>query len=702
MIRSQRHRWIDVVIGGLLAGVSLLIYNATLTPSLSYKSPDGNELATIPYVLGLAHSTGYPLYTWLGKLFTYLPIGDVAHRINLMSAVLGAAGVGILYWILLTLFGRPRTWRQRTAAGFTALTFAFSRTFWSQTGIAEVYTSNVLMLALTLFIMLAWARVDEQERAGPGDAWWRRLMPGWRSLVLLSLAALSLGLSLGTHMSNLGFVPAIGLFVLMVNWRIGVSPAGWLAGISGFSLGALQFLWLPIKAGALNDRLMSRNAPDTWRGFYSYTLGAFPQFKFAFGWSEVPDRIVLYLALLVQQFGVVGVLMGLWGMWVVLFRWPKRFFLLMGMYLVHVAFFTQYAVFDLDVFFIPSHFLFAIFIGCGPWQLLGWLAAGGRPAWRRLRVDGRVCHLVRIGLTALIICVLVRIIGREVRANWEHNDYSDDTAINDFYESAFQLLPPDSVLLGRAGVFGYDMFYYRLVYDLRPDVLMPLLSTPDPGTLELEHRPVFTTERQGIGRRGGPWAWPSDLLPADVWYVPVLLGPTPAVHGMGGSRAELVLWQVSESPPEILLPADQATPQERVEIALEGKTLIGYDLEAANGAAQAGRPVHLTLYWQIERMDNLWASVGLAGEALVNYEIGLGNLRRRVAESWMVDGGWVAVDDFWLVIPRTADPGVTALSMGEAPAIHPLAGPSFVDGEARLVPFAELVIEEAASILNWE
>jgi hypothetical protein len=461
-------------------------------------------------------------------------------------------------------------------------------------------------------------------------------------------------------MSNLGFVPAIGLFVLLVNWRIGVSPAGWLAGISGFSLGALQFLWLPIKAGTLNDRLMSRNAPDTWRGFYSYTLGAFPQFKFAFGWSKVPDRIVLYLALLVQQFGVVGVLMGLWGMWVVLFRWP--------------------------------------------WQLLGWLAAGGRPVWRRLLVDGRACHLVRIGLTALIICVLVRTIGREVRANWEHNDYSDDTAINDFYESAFQLLPPDSVLLGRAGVFGYDMFYYRLVYDLRPDVLMPLLSTPDPGTLELEleDRPVFTTERQGIGRRGGPWAWPSDLLPADVWYVPVLLGPSPAVHGMGGSRAELVLWQVSESPPEILLPADQATPQERVEIALEGKTLIGYDLEGANGAAQAGRPVHLTLYWQIERMDNLWVSVGLAGEALVNYEIGLGNLRRRVAESGMVDGGWVAVDDFWLVIPRTADPGVTALSIGEAPAIHPLAGPSFVDGEARLVPFAELVIEEATSILNWE
>jgi hypothetical protein len=64
---------------------------------------------------------------------------------------------------------------------------AFSRTFWSQTGIAEVYTSNVLVLALTLFIMRAWARVDEQERAGPGDAWWRA-----PPLFLLSMAWLPL------------------------------------------------------------------------------------------------------------------------------------------------------------------------------------------------------------------------------------------------------------------------------------------------------------------------------------------------------------------------------------------------------------------------------------------------------------------------------------------------------------------------------
>ncbi|NIO71378.1 MAG: hypothetical protein GTN71_20685, partial [Anaerolineae bacterium] len=57
---TTRRPWIDLVMVLLIFALALAVYNATLTPSLSYKSPDGNELATIPYVLGLAHSTGYP------------------------------------------------------------------------------------------------------------------------------------------------------------------------------------------------------------------------------------------------------------------------------------------------------------------------------------------------------------------------------------------------------------------------------------------------------------------------------------------------------------------------------------------------------------------------------------------------------------------------------------------------------------------
>ncbi len=694
MRKTLSRYWLDLLIAFLLAALSLVVYNATLTPSLSYKSPDGNELATVPYILGLAHSTGYPLYTWLGKLFTYLPIGDVAHRMNLMSAVLGAAGVGLLYLILLLLLGRG--WRARLTSAFAALLFALSRTFWSQTGIAEVYTSNLFMVALTVLLLLLWAREEQRNRMNraAGEPWWRGFIPSWRSAVLLFLSALSLSLSLGTHMSSLGFAPAIALFILLISWRAALSPITWAAGLGGFGLGALQFLWLPYKANTLNDRLMLGNAPKTLRGVYNYTLGAFPQLKFAFGWAEVPDRIVIYLALLVQQFGVAGTLLGFWGMWVALFRKPKRFFLLIGMYLVHVVFFTQYAVFDLDVFFIPAHLMFTIFIAFGLWQLLEWLAAA------TIKLGGWTYRPVRVGLVGLLVMVLLLGLVRETRANWEHNDYSDDVAINDFFENAFALLPADSALLGRGGVFGYDMFYYRLVYNLRPDVLMPHISTPDPAALSLSDRPIHTNERLGQARAGGPWSLPSDLLPADAWYIPVLVGPTPERHGMGGGRADLTLWQVSENPPDLVVPADEVRPQQAVEIALDGKTLIGYDLAADQ--AQAGGAVRLTLYWRLERPDDLRVSLGLNDESLLTYEVGFGNLQRYAQEHDLAAdeaADWLVVDSFWLVIPRTTKPGAAVLSVGDAPPLHPFAIP---ESQGDLTPLAHLEIAEAKPFLNWE
>ena len=153
-MKTRHSRWPDALVALSILALCLAVYQATLTPSLSYKGPDGNELVTVAYTLGLAHSTGYPLYTWLGKLFTYLPIGDVAHRVNLMSAVLGAAGVALLYLILRDLTGGRSPAASRLASAFGALLFGFSLTFWSQTGIAEVYAPNLFMVALTLLVLL--------------------------------------------------------------------------------------------------------------------------------------------------------------------------------------------------------------------------------------------------------------------------------------------------------------------------------------------------------------------------------------------------------------------------------------------------------------------------------------------------------------------------------------------------------------------
>ena len=70
-----------------VAGFAFLLYLGTLAPSvLYYERPeliDAAMLQVHSYALGITHPTGYPTWTMLAHIFTYLPFGDPAYRANL-------------------------------------------------------------------------------------------------------------------------------------------------------------------------------------------------------------------------------------------------------------------------------------------------------------------------------------------------------------------------------------------------------------------------------------------------------------------------------------------------------------------------------------------------------------------------------------------------------------------------------------------
>ena len=78
--------------------IGLCLYLATLAPGLTWAhdSSDGGELAAAAYTLGIAHPPGYPTYVLLAHLFTRLPVGEVATRTNLFSAVSAAAASALV------------------------------------------------------------------------------------------------------------------------------------------------------------------------------------------------------------------------------------------------------------------------------------------------------------------------------------------------------------------------------------------------------------------------------------------------------------------------------------------------------------------------------------------------------------------------------------------------------------------------------
>src|SRR5512139_2819574 len=127
----------DRLIAVIFVLASLALYVVTSAPTVATIFDDSLEFQVVLPTLGIAHPSGYPLYTLAGKLATFLiPFRDPAGRANLFSAVAAAIAVGMLYAVARRLAGN------RLAAALAVSAFAISPVWWSQSTIAEVYAPH--------------------------------------------------------------------------------------------------------------------------------------------------------------------------------------------------------------------------------------------------------------------------------------------------------------------------------------------------------------------------------------------------------------------------------------------------------------------------------------------------------------------------------------------------------------------------------
>src|SRR3972149_1070758 len=113
-MRSPRDLRTWLPIATFVSGFSLpmLVYYLTLAPNLTWAhgGHDGGDLIVAAYTLGVSHPPGYPAYTLLAHLFTLLPWGSVAFRVNLLSAVGAALAAGSVALAVLALSAREHKW----------------------------------------------------------------------------------------------------------------------------------------------------------------------------------------------------------------------------------------------------------------------------------------------------------------------------------------------------------------------------------------------------------------------------------------------------------------------------------------------------------------------------------------------------------------------------------------------------------------
>ncbi len=355
-----------------------VLYLTTLAPGvLHYGRPlllDSVMLQTQAITLGITGPTGEPSWVMLTHLFTYLPLGDPAYRTNLSSAVYAALAVLMVFAAGLLLS------RRVFAAAAAALAFGLGSVFWSQAVITEIYTLNALLIMLPIVSLLAWRRYGKDR--------------------YLLLAAFLMGFALTNHLTSGVVIPAGFLFVAVTNWRKLADAGLVLKGAGLFLLGLTPYLYLPLRAAM--DPPMNEADPSTWSNFWYFVKGGgHHKNSFAFGPSEIPERLGLYWSYLVADFNPVLLAVAIVGAVFLVLRDFAATAIILPAYLLWTFHAIEYKIFDVELYFIPSFLALSLLIAVGSGVFLRAVErfSGGLPvAGRRAMVAVASAVLVLLPL----------------------------------------------------------------------------------------------------------------------------------------------------------------------------------------------------------------------------------------------------------------------------------------------------------------
>lgn len=392
LVLHVRHLWPNAgrwVWASLLVALILPLYG--LTMATDFGSADTFEFQVTAPQLGIAHPTGYPLYLLLGKLWTLIPFGTVAWRLNLASVAYALIALILVYRIICQLFNLP------PLALLVTLALAVTPTFWQLAIEAEVYTLHAVFVgAITLLLIVALQK--------------RYTAYGIRYTVFL---AFLLGLGLTNHLTTILLLPAVGLTLL--GWRgtafLPETPflwrrVWWQEGVAFVAPLAL-YAYLPLRWRVVNGEAMGFGRFLEWvtgtRFAGALQLGA---------WLDDGTRYAIIGRIFLDEWGAIGITLILLGFLSLLYHNRRAALILAIIWLTFTFYCLNYYVPDLNVFLLPAHLVMTIFWGSGPAVLAVTLKQ--HPRWRP--------HWQTI--TALILTATTSFILFTALAQWAIRDRS--------------------------------------------------------------------------------------------------------------------------------------------------------------------------------------------------------------------------------------------------------------------------------------
>jgi hypothetical protein len=462
-----------------------IVYLFTLAPSVM--EIDTGELATDLLTLGIAHPTGYPLFTIVGHLFSLIPLpGSGIYRMNLLAALWCSCAITVFVFISKTVLEnidlfqskkisvQPKESKKNRKKGekeikaepavntfsfseniiilasvFGGLILAFDKTFWTQSTSIEVYSLHALLVMLVIYFLIkAYISQNSVETFSVQNKW-----------LVFSVV---LALCFSNHMTSIFILPGIAYFYFLKNKlsKNSIRLIGKML-LVFFPILMVIYSYLPIRA--LQNPIMNWSNPIDLERILRHISGKQYQVWLFTSFDAAAKQFSHFIDILFGNYLSGGSFFGEYniGLFFIVigilasFKYAKRFWGFLAItFAFTILYSINYEINDIDSYFLLGFISLAFFSVFGILWLIKLLKSKNQP------------YLIPIGIISVFILIQCFINFRE---NNDHNVH----VYEDYTKSLIGSVDKNSLILSyQWDYFVSAAYYFQNVENYRKDVII--------------------------------------------------------------------------------------------------------------------------------------------------------------------------------------------------------------------------------------
>lgn len=428
--------------------IPLIVYIKTLAPTVTFI--DSGELAAVASKLGVAHPTGYPLFTIIGNIFTKLPFGDEVYRLNLMSAVISSLALLMFFNLLTFIFlklnlpdeNKPAVKKIQNSVYYnislaSVLILAFSKTFWDTANAIEVYSLHTFFLITNIYLFLKANNNNSEDKES--------YLQGEKNWLLFAFV---LGLSFTNHLSTIFLSVGFLYLYFAVNGFNKTSFTRILILAVPFLLGYSVYFYLFARA---ENPVLSWGYPHNFENFWRHFTGKqFSVWMFS-SFENAGKQFTYFTKNYPLEYFYVPVLIAIFGLIEIRNKSKKLFYFTVLLFGFCILYAINYDIYDIDSYFLLAFIVTAV-----------WVAFGLLFIANKIKNNTTV-----LSFAFLLICLI------PFSQNYSKVDESKNYFVKDYTMNVFKSAQQNSIIFSTQWDFWVSSsIYQQYVKNIRPDLVI--------------------------------------------------------------------------------------------------------------------------------------------------------------------------------------------------------------------------------------